>query len=101
MKVSVYLNPFCKVLSRVQPYLSEEFTDDIYKSGVITAGLKNEFCELRYIIVFLVFLSFFLSFFFFNVTKNNVPFISCSAVKVLVAQSSKNTLKLKSIWSGH
>jgi len=89
------LNIFLSFNTQVQLHLSKEFTDDIYKSSVITAGLKNEFCELRYIIVFLF------SFFFFNVTKNNVPFISCSAVKVLAAQSSKNTLKLKSIWFGH
>lgn len=43
---------------------------------------------------------FFLSF-FFNVSMNNVPFISYSAVKVLAAQSSETALKLKSIWFGH
>lgn len=57
-KVSIYLNIFLRFNTQVQPYLSKEFTDDIYKSSVITAGLKNEFCELRYIIVFLF--SFFL-----------------------------------------
>lgn len=39
--------------------------------------------------------------FFFNVSMNNVPFISCSAVKVLAAQSSETALKLKSTWFGH
>lgn len=32
---------------------------------------------------------------------NNVPFISCSAVKVLAAQSSETALKLRSIWFVH
>lgn len=95
-KVSIYLNIFFRFNTQVQPYLSKEFTDDIYKSSVITAGLKNEFCKLWRIIVFL-----FSFFFFFNVSMNNVPFISCSAVKVLAAQSSETALKLKSIWFGH
>lgn len=93
-KVSIYFNIFFRFNTQVQPYLSKEFTDDIYKSSVITSGLKNEFCELRCIIVFLF------SFFFFLVFQWTMC-LSFPAVLLRYLQLSETALKLKSIWFGH